>query len=97
MDKVDEIVRYGSHELKIVDRKEISLTGIKKITSFDSEEFLLESNMGIILIKGANLEIMKLDTHDGNVKIKGQINGFNYLENTKDKQKEESIISKLFK
>ena len=91
-----EIIEFGSHELKLIDRREISLTGIRKITSFDSEEFLLESNMGVILIKGSNLEIMKLDTHDGNVKIKGKINGFNYLDN-KEKSKEESIISKLFK
>ena len=91
-----EIIEFGSHELKLIDRREISLTGIKKITSFDSEEFLLESNMGVILIKGSNLEIMKLDTHDGNVKIKGKIYGFNYLDN-KEKNKEESIISKLFK
>lgn len=96
MDKAD-VISYGQHELKIVDRKEISLTGIKKITSFDSEEFLLESNMGAILIKGSSLEIERLDTHDGNVKIKGKINGFNYLENGKDKVKEESIITKLFK
>ncbi len=91
-----EIMEFGSHELKLIDRREISLTGIKKITSFDSEEFLLESNMGPILIKGTNLEIMKLDTHDGNVKIKGKINGLNYLDN-KEKVKEESLISKLFK
>jgi len=96
MDKVEDIIAYGSHELKIIDRREISLTGIKKITSFDAEEFLLESNMGPILIKGSGLEIMRLDTHDGNVKIKGKINGFNYLDN-KEKGKEESIISKLFK
>ncbi len=97
MDKEINIATYGNHELKIVDRREIALTGIKKITSFDSEEFLLESTMGIILIKGSNLEIMRLDTHDGNVKIKGKINGFQYLENAKGKPKEESIISKLFK
>ena len=96
MDKVEDIVSYGSHELKIIDRREIALTGIKKITSFDAEEFLLESNMGPILIKGSNLEIMRLDTHDGNVKIKGKINGFNYLDN-KEKIKVESLISKLFK
>lgn len=96
MDKVEEIVTYGSHELKLIDRREISLTGIKKITSFDSEEFLLESNMGLILIKGSNLEIMRLDTHDGNVKIKGKINSFTYLDN-KEKPKEESILAKLFK
>ncbi len=96
MENKEELITYGNHELKIIDRREISLTGIKKITSFDSEEFLLESNMGLILIKGSNLEIMRLDTHDGNVKIKGKINGFNYLDN-KEKPKEESIISKLFK
>ena len=96
MDKVEDIVSYGSHELKIIDRREIALTGIKKITSFDAEEFLLESNMGPILIKGSGLEIMRLDTHDGNVKIKGKINGFNYLDN-KEKAKEEKLIAKLFK
>lgn len=30
MDKVEEIVTYGSHELKLIDRREIALTGIKK-------------------------------------------------------------------
>ena len=87
MDKAEELITYGNHELKIIDRREISLTGIKKITSFDSEEFLLESNMGLILIKGNNLEIMRLDTHDGNVKIKGKINGFNYLDIKKNQKK----------
>ena len=96
MDIKEDVITFGNHELKLIDRREISLTGIKKITSFDSEEFLLESNMGIILIKGSNLEIMRLDTHDGNVKIKGKINSFTYLDN-KDKPKEESILSKLFK
>ena len=96
MEIKEDLLSFDSHELKLIDRREISLTGIKKITSFDSEEFLLESKMGIILIKGANLEIVKLDTHDGNVKIKGKINGFNYLDKN-EKSKEESILAKLFK
>ncbi len=96
MDKTEDVAVYKTHELKLVDRREIALTGIKKITSFDSEEFLLESIMGLILIKGSNLEIMRLDTHDGNVKIKGKINSFSYLDNN-DKPKEESLLSKLFK
>ena len=87
---------YGSHEIKIIDRSLISLSGIKKIDSFDNEEFLMESNMGTILLKGEKLEIIKLDTHEGNVKIKGKLSSFVYLENVK-KNKEESILSKLFK
>ena len=87
---------YGSHEIKMVDRSVMSFSGIKKINSFDNEEFLMESNMGMILLKGEKLEIIKLDTHDGNVKIKGKINSFTYIESVK-KNKEESLLSKLFK
>lgn len=87
---------YGNHEIKVIDRNMITLSGINKISSFDDQEFLMESNMGIILLKGEGLEIVKLDTHDGNVKIKGKLISFTYMENVK-KTKEESIISKLFK
>ncbi len=96
MEQKLEFNNYGSHEVKIVDRSVISLSGINKISSFDDQEFLMESNMGIILLKGENLEIVKLDTHDGNVKIKGKLNSIAYIENIK-KNKEESLLAKLFK
>ncbi len=85
----------GSHELKITDRKSIILTGIKKIISFNSTEFIMDSNLGTIELKGNNLELNKLDTNLGNVNIKGTINSLNYL--VREKSKEESILSKLFK
>ncbi len=96
MESIMETNNYGSHEIKVTDRSIISLTGINKISSFDDQEFLMESNMGVILLKGEGLEIVKLDTHDGNVKIKGKLASFAYLENIK-KSKEESLLSKLFK
>ena len=97
MDRTIELnTSYGNHEIKVVDRGIISLSGINKISSFDEEEFLMESNMGIILLKGEGLEIVKLDTHDGNVKIKGKLISLAYIENIK-KPKEESLLSKLFK
>ena len=87
----------NNHEVNILDRKEIYLTGVKKISSFDHEEFLLETTMGMLLLKGAGLEILKLDTTDGKVRIKGRINSFNYIENGKTKSKEEGFMAKLFK
>lgn len=41
--------------------------------------------MGSIIIKGSNLEMIKLDTIEGNVSIKGQINSFTYSD-TNDKE-----------
>ena len=96
MDKELDNIMLGSHELRVNDRREIFLTGIKKIVSFDNEEFLMESNMGVILLKGSSLEILKLDTHDGNVKIKGKINSFTYLD-SEAKQNNEGFFTKLFK
>jgi sporulation protein YabP len=90
----DKII--NNHNVKILDRNFIELTGINKIGSFNEEEFLLESNMGNIDIKGEKLEIIKLDTMDGQVKIKGKINSLIYLDQRKN-NKEESFIAKLFK
>jgi sporulation protein YabP len=85
-----------NHNITINERKNIVISGVKKIDSFDDEEFLLETSMGYLIIKGTSLEIIKLDTYQGNVSIKGKVNSINYLENNK-KEKEESMFNKLFK
>lgn len=93
MDKLIDVPSF-THVVKLNDRKNIIISGIKKIINFDDKEFNLESIMGNIIIKGENLEIIKLDTIDGNVSIKGKINSFSYNEVT---QKENSLLVKLFK
>ena len=93
MDKLIDVPSF-THVVKLNDRKNIIISGIKKIINFDDKEFNLESIMGNIIIKGENLEIIKLDTIDGNVSIKGKINSFSYNEIS---QKENSLLVKLFK
>lgn len=95
MDK--DIITNYNHTISITERKNINISGVKKIESFDNEEFLLETTMGFIIIKGEGLEIIKLDTYQGNVAIKGKINSLIYMENLGKKEKEEGILSKLFK
>ncbi len=96
MDK-DNIITSSSHSVTINERKNIVITGVKKIDSFDNEEFLLETNMGYIIIKGEGLEIIKLDTYQGNVSIKGKVNSLSYMEHSGKKEKEDNLFSKLFK
>lgn len=86
-----------NHSIVINERKNISITGVKKIDNFDNEEFLMETNMGYVVIKGEDLEILKLDTYQGNVMIKGKINSLAYVEGTNKKNKEDGIFNKLFK
>ena len=97
MDKEINISGNFNHSVTINERKNIVISGVKKIDSFDNEEFLLETSMGYMIIKGEDLEIIKLDTYQGNVSIKGKVNSMNYVENLKKKDKEDSMFNKLFK
>ena len=94
---MDKDIITGNHNITINTRKNINITGVKKIENFDENEFLLETNMGYLMIKGSSLEIIKLDTYQGDVSIKGKIDSLNYLENSKKQDKSESVFSKLFK
>lgn len=85
-----------NHAVQINERKNITISGVKKLESFDKKEFFLESVMGFVLIKGEDLELIKLDTWEGTLSIKGKVNGLNYIEGM-GKKSQESMISKLFK
>lgn len=92
---MENILDSTKQEVKLIDRGIIYLTGIDKIVRFDTEEFYMESVMGPINVKGDMLEVVKLDTHDGVVSIKGKISSIVYED---DKKKtEESFLTKLFK
>ena len=83
-------------ELRITNRNNLQLNGIKKVVSFDSKEFILETSKGPVHIYGDNLELGSLDTINGTIVINGKINGFDYLEKHKVKV-QESVWAKLFK
>ena len=53
--------------------------------------------MGYLALKGEDLELVKLDTLSGSVTIKGYVNSFDYIEDNTKKEKEGSVISRLFK
>lgn len=96
MEKQDTLTSY-SHGISLVERKNLMITGVKKIENFDTEQFLIETSMGFIVVKGIDLELIKLDTVQGNVSIRGIVNGINYLEDNAKKSKESSLFNRLFK
>ena len=98
MDKNKELIDSINHKISINERKNILISGIKKLNSFDDNEFFVESIMGPLLIKGKNLELIKLDTFQGNLSIKGIINSIIYLDdNKKIKSSTDNIMARLFK
>ena len=88
MDKVKEMESSFNHGISIAERKNILVTGVKRIESFDNEEFLMDTTLGFLVIKGSELEIIKLDTYQGNVSIKGNVDSLSYaVKGTKKRER----------
>lgn len=83
------------HNVVLKDRKVMELTGVKQIDSFDSNEFLLETAQGWMVIQGKDLTLGKLDTERGDVVIRGLIESLSYVSNKKGSK--DSMMSKIFK
>lgn len=99
METKEAIINNYNHSITITERKNLLITGVKKIENFDNEEFLLETVMGYLVVKGEDLELIKLDTLSGNVSIKGLVKAFSYMDEStkKDKDSNSSVFNRLFK
>lgn len=84
------------HDVIMKGRKLLEITGVKQVESFDNEEFLLETTMGFLAIKGQNLQMKNLDVDKGIVSIKGKIFDLIYLDEQHG-EKAKGFFSKLFR
>lgn len=80
----------------MLNRKLLEVSGVLNVESFDSEEFLLETDCGFLMIRGQNLHIKNLSLDQGLVAIEGFVNELAYLDaNSQGKTK--GFLGKLFK
>ncbi|RHW31813.1 sporulation protein YabP [Neobacillus notoginsengisoli] len=84
------------HDIIMRGRKLLEITGVKQVESFDNEEFLLETTMGFLSIKGQNLQMKNLDVDKGVVSIKGKVFELVYLDEQHG-EKAKGFFSKLFR
>lgn len=71
----------GKHqELRLINRKLLEISGVLNVESFDSEEFLLQTELGHLTIRGQNLHIKNLNLEQGQVSIEGLVNTLSYLD-----------------
>lgn len=86
-----------SGKVELLSREELRLTGVKDVHSFNEEAVILETELGLLTIGGADLHIVKLNLEMGELDVKGLINSFVYNDETSFLSKGEGILSKLFK
>ncbi len=86
-----------SHKVLLSNRKNGSFTGILDVLSFDINEILLETEQGMLHVKGKDLHVNRLNLEKGEVDIEGMIEAFSYSQVPLSVKKNDSFLGKLFK
>ena len=85
------------HKLMLTNRRTCTVSGVNDALSFDVNEILLETEQGMLMIKGNELHVSRLSLDKGEVDIDGKIDSLTYSENAGYGGKGESLLSRLFK
>lgn len=85
------------HKLNINARKTATITGVNDVLSFDAGEVLLQTEQGVLMIRGSELHVNRLTLEKGEVDIDGRIDSLTYSDSAGGGKSGESLFGRLFK
>ena len=84
------------HSVQLDRRENVIVTGMLDVISFDEESVIGETEMGVIIIRGANLHVKRISLDSGELAVTGEIDGITY-ENPRGGTKAKSLLGRMFK
>ena len=66
------------HKLSLDQRKNLTMTGVTEVVSFDENTVVLKTGLGMLVVQGQQLQLKTLTLDGGNVAVEGQINALTY-------------------
>ena len=66
------------HKLILDERKNLTMTGVTEVVSFDENAVVLHTSLGTLIVQGHQLQLKTLTLDGGNVAVEGQISALQY-------------------
>jgi sporulation protein YabP len=85
------------HNIVLEDRHKMGLSGVLNVESFNDTEIALETELGMLEVKGSSLHMNKLSLDTGDLLIEGTIDSCTYSQKQDLKTKGAGFFGKLFK
>lgn len=96
-ENMEEKQLQRAHKIVVIQRKSGTVTGISDVLSFDENEIVLDTEMGLLTIKGKDLHISRLTLELGEADLEGRVDSMVYSERGHKKKKEGSLVQRLFR
>lgn len=94
---MEEIRNSKGHRITLTNRGAGMVTGVNAVISFDTAEVLLETEQGVLMIKGNDLNVTRLTLEKGEVEIDGRVDSFTYSDLKPGLKGENGLFDRLFK
>ena len=82
--------------LVLENREKLSVSGVLDVLSFDDQVVMIETELGLLTVKGQNLRINKLSIDTSEVIVEGEVSYLAYSEANQNKSSS-GFLSKIFK
>ena len=83
--------------LILENREKLNITGVLDVLSFDDQIVIVETELGLLTVKGDDLRINKLSTDTEEVIVEGNIFNLSYSDKPGINNKGTSFFNKIFK
>ncbi|HHU72083.1 MAG TPA: sporulation protein YabP [Clostridiales bacterium] len=93
----EKLLNLKGHKLNINGRKTAMITGVNDVLSFDAGEVLLQTEQGVLMIRGSELHVNRLTLEKGEVDIDGRIDSLTYSDTSSYSKSGETLFGRLFK
>ena len=94
---MEEKTGIRPHRLMMHNRSALSVTGIRDVVSFDENQVILDTDMGLLTMKGKDLHVSRLTLEKGEIDIEGKIDSLTYSDMKPASRQGESFLGRLFK
>ena len=95
---LEEKARLGrgrAHPVELTNRESAVCAGVADVEAFNEEEVVLLTDMGVIVLSGEGLHIVKLNLDEGVLAVEGRVIALEYVQDEKPAKK--GLFSGLFK
>ena len=83
--------------LVLENRGKLSISGVNDVLSFDDQVVIVETELGLLTVKGEDIRINKLSIDTSEVIIEGNISYLAYSDKDTQKAKGGGLLGKIFK
>lgn len=92
-----QAVKQNNHRFVLNNRKTSMVTGVLDVLSFDLNEILLETEQGMMMVKGTDMHVNRLNLEKGEVDLSGNIDSVSYSSVKQGNKQGENLLSRLFR